>query len=271
MRMLITGASGRVGRQVVRLLADRHQIIATGRGTRPHDLPQRAEWRQADLADSTPWPRLLDRVDAAFLFPVFGHTQGFLVAAAEANLDRLVVLSSGAVEDVEPSMIKAVHTEIEDEAVATGIPTVRVRPTIFMANDLGWLPVIEANRAVPLAYPHASMPAVAEQDIAAVIAGGLTGNVSTGAYAITGPRSMTQVERLEVLSRKVSGAPARWSDLTAAAEHHGYPGVPGPPGEYLLRNLREATRDPVPPTNALPRVLGRSALDYVAWVDGLGY
>lgn len=269
MRMLITGASGRVGRHVVRLLAERHQVIATGRGTRPRGLPQRAEWRQADLADPRPWTGLLAGVGGAFLFPAFGHTRDFLDAAAQVGVNRLALLSSGAVGDTEGSVIKAVHAEIEDQATATGIPTVRVRPTVFMANDLGWLPAIDAGRPVPLAYPEASLPAVAEQDVAAMIAGALTGEIAAGVHPITGPRSLSQIERLEILSRRVSGEPARWSDITEDAERSGYPGMPGPPGEYLLRNLRQAARRPVPAEAELPGVPGRSALDYVSWVDAL--
>ncbi|ONK09581.1 putative NADH-flavin reductase [Streptomyces sp. MP131-18] len=88
MRILITGGSGRVGGHVARQLAENHQVTATGRSLKPQNSDQ-ATWRQADLADPEPWPSLLGGVDAAFLFPAFGHTQHFIDAAAQAGLRKL--------------------------------------------------------------------------------------------------------------------------------------------------------------------------------------
>lgn len=264
MKILVTGATGHVGTHVVRELAASHDVIATGRTVIPH-TSNRLTWQQADLADATPWPRLLEDVDAAFLFPAFGHTQSFIDAATETGLPKLVLLSSGAVSDVEDSMIKAVHAEIEDQALASRVPCVRVRPTAFMANDLAWLPAIRKGESVPLPYPHAAMPVVAEQDIAAVIARCLTHDVDGDIYEVTGPRSLSQVERLQILARHITDTDANWTDITDEAEQNGLPSMPGPPGEYLLRNLQRAANVPVPPTREVPGLLGRSAMDYAAW------
>lgn len=268
MRILITGASGRVGRHVVTQLAKHHQLTATGRSAQSPTHVGNASgvaWHQADLADPMPWPALLHGIDAAFLFPAFGHTQDFIKAAIEAGLPKLVLLSSGAVSDSDDSMIKAVHAEIEAQAAASGIPTVRVRPTVFMANDLVWLQTIKSGALVPLAYPEAAMPAVAEHDIAAVIATCLTQQVDRDIYEVTGPRSLTQIERLEILTKHVTGTRARWTDITETAVRNGLPGMPGPPGDYLLKNLARASHEPVPPTPNIPQILGRDAIDYTTW------
>lgn len=268
MRILVTGASGRVGRHVVHELAQHHQLTATGRSPQPPTQASSTSsvaWHQADLADPTPWPALLEGIDAAFLFPAFGHTQDFIEAAVEAGLPKLVLLSSGAVGDSEDSLIKAVHAEIETQAAASGIPTVRVRPTVFMANDLSWLSTIRSGAPVPLAYPEAAMPAVAEQDVAAAIATCLTRRVDRDSYEVTGPRSLTQIERLEILTHHVTGARARWTDITETAERNGLPEMPGPPGEYLLKNLARSSREPFPPTPDIPQILGREGTDYTTW------
>ncbi|ALG08230.1 SDR family oxidoreductase [Kibdelosporangium phytohabitans] len=165
-------------------------------------------------------------------------------------------------------MIKTVHAEIEAQAEASGIPTVRVRSTIFMANDLAWLPAIRRGIPVPLAYPDASMPAVAEQDIAAVAATCLNQQVDRDTYELTGPQSLTQLERLEALTKHATGTRASWTDITGNAERDGLPNMPGPPGEYLLMNLARSSRTPVPPTGDVREVLGRAAVDYRTWVTG---
>lgn len=268
MRILVTGASGHVGRHLVRQLADHHHVTATGRSAQPPESVSNTSsvaWRQADLADPKPWPALLDGTEAAFLFPAFGHTQDFIEAATHAGLRKLVLLSSGAVSDTEGSMIKAVHAEIEAQVAASAIPTVRVRPTVFMANDLSWLQPIRSGAPVQLAYPNAAMPVVAEQDIAAVIATCLTQQVDRNTYEVTGPRSLTQIERLEVLTRHATGTPARWTDITETALRNGLPEMPGPPGEYLLKNLARAAHEASPPTSDIPRILGRDATDYITW------
>ncbi|WP_137826856.1 NAD(P)H-binding protein [Brevibacterium sp. 2SA] len=266
MKILITGASGRVGGHVTRFLADSHEVTATTRSYPPRGAHQVA-WRKADLADPEPWTALLNDVDAAFLFPAFGHTQHFIDAATRVGLPKLVLLSSGAVSDSDDSMIKSVHADIEEQARASGVATVRVRPTVFMANDLAWLPAVKSGEAVPLAYPHAAMPAVAEQDIAAVIAACLTQDVDSEIYDVTGPQSLTQVERLQIIANHVTGADARWADITDDAERDGLPGMPGPPGEYLLRNLARAADEPAPVSFNVQRILGREALDYTRWIN----
>ena len=58
MRIAVTGASGRIGGEVVRLLAaQQHQVVALTRrpaGAAPG--PAGAEARQAGYADERPWP-----------------------------------------------------------------------------------------------------------------------------------------------------------------------------------------------------------------------
>ena len=47
--LLVTGASGFVGRHVIALGRDRFDIVATGRGNRPDWLPRDVAWRGVDL------------------------------------------------------------------------------------------------------------------------------------------------------------------------------------------------------------------------------
>lgn len=49
--LLITGASGFVGRHAVAMGRERFAVTATGRGPRPDWVPQEVEWRAVDLLD----------------------------------------------------------------------------------------------------------------------------------------------------------------------------------------------------------------------------
>ena len=269
MRILVTWASGRVGRHVVRQLAQQHALTATGRSAQPTPsagICRSVAWHQADLTDPEPWPALLDGIEAALLFPAFGHTQHFIAAAIAAGLPKLVLLSSGAVGDTEGSVIKTIHAEIEAQAATSGIPTVRVRPTVFMANDLCWLPIIRSGDPVPLAHPNAAMPVVAEQDVAAVIAACLAQHADQDTYEVAGPNSLTQIERLEVFSQHATGDRARWTDITEVAVRNGTPDNADTPEEYLLRSLARAARGLDRSIPDLSQTVGRPATDYTSWV-----
>lgn len=69
------------------------------------------------------------------------------------------------------------------------------------------------------------------------------------------------------MANHVIGTDAQLVDITDDAERNGLPGMPGPPGEYLLRNLAHAAHEPVPATSDVQRILGREALDYSSWVQ----
>lgn len=49
--LLLTGASGFVGRHAIRIGRDRFDIVATGRGSRPEWLPADVAWHSVDLLD----------------------------------------------------------------------------------------------------------------------------------------------------------------------------------------------------------------------------
>lgn len=272
MKILITGATGRVGRHVLEEVAPNADVTATTRATPPATaLARRAEctWQQADLAAPTPWRALLDGVDAAFLFPAFGQTQHFIDAARDTGLPRLVLLSSGAAADLDDSFIKAAHVTIEQQAAHAGINTIRIRPTVFMSNDLAWVDSIRANDTIPLPYPSAAMPVIAEHDIAAAISSCLLVQPDRDTYHLTGPQSLTQVDRLEALSRHVTGRAASHRDATEQARQHGLPGMPPQAGEYLLRNLAAAAHTPARPTADFTELLGRAPMSYSGWLRRL--
>ena len=64
MRVLVTGATGFIGRHLVADLGERHEIVALTRGAPPDDLAGAAEWVQQDLAEALDPSRLPRRVDA---------------------------------------------------------------------------------------------------------------------------------------------------------------------------------------------------------------
>ncbi len=63
MKVLITGASGRLGGYVIRELADRHELVLTSR-KKPSDEFSKFPWVQGDLVNFEDCKRMVDGVDA---------------------------------------------------------------------------------------------------------------------------------------------------------------------------------------------------------------
>lgn len=64
---VVTGGSRGIGRAIVqRLTADGAHVVTCGRGVRPQDLPEDAEWVQADVSSPTDAARMVQRANEAF-------------------------------------------------------------------------------------------------------------------------------------------------------------------------------------------------------------
>src|SRR5690349_14505276 len=111
--ILVTGATGNVGRNVVRQLLDAGEKV-------------RAITRDPARAETL--PAALRGVDRAFLFPVFGSLGDFLRIGAESGLRHVVLLSSYAVVFPEPGWIGEQHIACERAVQDSGLAWTFVRP-----------------------------------------------------------------------------------------------------------------------------------------------
>src|SRR5262245_41507085 len=101
--ILVTGATGNVGRHVLTLLvASGHAVRALSRTPDRTDWPAEVEVGPGDLVDPASLDAALAGVDTVFLFAVPGSGPGFVTAATRAGVRKVVLLSSGGVEDDVP-------------------------------------------------------------------------------------------------------------------------------------------------------------------------
>lgn len=265
--ILVTGATGNVGRNLAHLLhANGHRVRALSRHARAQDFPADVEVVAGDMTDRAVLDTVFHDVQAAFLFPLFGRITPFLDVAVSHRLDRLVLLSSSTVAFDEPGWIGHQHQLLEDEVRSTGIASSFVRPDVFMANDLAWAASIRASRTVRLAYPDAATAPVDERDIAALAAHALIDSTLDAAYVVTGPESLTQADRVGIIAA-VLDYPV---ELVALSPHEALielqRGMPAEAATFLLRTLRDRTGITAPTTDALQRVAGRRPHSYEEWV-----
>jgi uncharacterized protein YbjT (DUF2867 family) len=141
---------------------------------------------------------------------------GFLGAAREAGLRHVVLLSSQAVTFDTPGWIGEQHLRLERAVESSGLPWTFVRPGAFMTNDLTWAPQIASGGVVRGVYGGAALAPVDPRDIAAVSARALLDERAGESYVLTGPQSLTQIERVRIIAETI-GRPLRFEEVTGRA------------------------------------------------------
>ncbi|GEC10011.1 nucleotide-diphosphate-sugar epimerase [Streptomyces spinoverrucosus] len=220
--ILVTGATGNVGRQVVSQLIAEHtcRVRALTRNPAAAGLPGDVDVCQGDLADPATLETALEGADAVFLMWPFHNTgpASAVVEAIKRHAHRVVFLSSGAVQagfapDQQPHPVGRSHAHVEQLIEQSGLTWSYLRPSTFAANTLWWADQIRAGDMVRAAYGAAPMALLHEADIAAVAVRALTeGGHERAVHDLTGPEVLTQAEQVRTIG-EVLGRPIRWQEL----------------------------------------------------------
>jgi len=204
--ILVTGATGNVGRHLVDLLlSEGAPLRAPTRNPSRLQLPAGAEVMGSDLLRLESMTAALTGVSAVFLnlSAVGGTTAEFLAIARKQGVRRVVLLSSSFVQDGaagQPSMLAQWHKMSEDMVRESGLEWTVLRPSEFDSNALWiWGPQLRTTGRARGAYGMAAAAPVHERDIAAVaVRALLTGDHIGRQYVLTGPESLTQYDRVRV-------------------------------------------------------------------------
>ncbi|MDF5757644.1 NAD(P)H-binding protein [Spongiactinospora sp. TRM90649] len=210
MKILVTGATGIVGRQVVdQLLRAGADVRALTRTPAAAKLPPQVEVFQGDLTDPASVAAALDGVDRMYLFPVEESAREVVELARQAGVRRIVVLSGA-------SVTAGLHVNPVEQAVEeSGLEWTHVRPCEFMTNLLQiWAPAIRAERVVRYPFADEPMNLIHEADIAAVAVTALLRDGHHGkAYTLTGPALITVREQVAAIGAAL-GEEVRYEEVT---------------------------------------------------------
>jgi uncharacterized protein YbjT (DUF2867 family) len=173
--ILVTGATGNVGRQVVsQLLATGARVRALTRNPDTARLPHEVEVVGGDQSMPNTFDGCLTEVEAVFLLwrsMTVDAVPSFLNAIAK-HTRRIVFLSSSAIGDNvrdQATPIAQLHADIEHWIEKSGLEWTFLRPGGFAANARWWwAPQIRAGDVVRWPYGAASWAPIHERDIAAV-------------------------------------------------------------------------------------------------------
>ena len=203
--ILVTGGTGNVGVNVVRQLLDAgEKVRVVTRNPSGHSLPDGVDVVYGDLGRAETLPAVLSGIEQAFLFPASTGVGGFLDTARQAGLRHVVLLSSSTVLSSTPGVIGERHVQAEEAVAASGVPWTFVRPGAFMTNDLVWAAqIMNGDGVVRGVYGDAATAPVDPRDIAAVAVRALLDRKAGEAYELTGPQSLTQHERVQIIAEAV--------------------------------------------------------------------
>jgi uncharacterized protein YbjT (DUF2867 family) len=275
LNILLTGATGKVGRHVARsLAASGHHVRALTRTPATAALPAGVEVVEGDLEQPHTLPAALEGIDRMYLFPVPETAHEVAALARKAGVGHIVVLSSSSVLDDESNPSHQHHRAVERAVEDSGADWTFVRPDEFAGNTLWkWGDSIRTEGVVRAPYGGAARAIVHEADIAAVVATALLEDGHAGArYLVTGPRALTQVEQVAVIAEAI-GRDIRFEELSREAGREAMSAVMPPPVvEMLLDYLAGSAVTPGPVTDVVRQVTGREARTFASWaaehVDG---
>ena len=267
MTILITGATGTVGRHLVsQLAAAGHRVRALTRDPAKARFAPEVEVVAGDLTDVATLREAFAGVTAAHLI-TFGGDDGedlangdaLVALAADAGVRRVSVLSGWA------------PTSVERALRAGPIGWTLVAAVEFMSGTLEWAPEVRASGTVSslATFPSA---VVHEADIAAVAAVALTEDGHAGkTYTVTGPKALTPQERTGILAAAI-GRELTYVNLTVDQERERMRSF-GYPLEYIEFGVALATNPPKSAgvvRNTVEAVTGRPARTFAAWAEANG-
>ncbi|GAB3652342.1 Rossmann-fold NAD(P)-binding domain-containing protein [Glycomyces tarimensis] len=264
--ILVTGATGKVGRRLTRKLrADGHDVRPVSRGTEI-----RFDWH-----DASTWAAALDGVAAVYLVPPDEPFPAgeFAAAAVEAGVRRLVAQSGRRIHVLTEA------AGVEAEAIGMHAAQIAVQGsgvewTVLQANNFNqnfsegdYLePLLAGELALPL--EDAVEPFIDVDDIAAVAAAVLTEDGHHGqVYELSGPESLTYPQALETIA-KASGRPVAFrsespEEYAASLRAAGLPESLIGFLDAMFRVMREGRIGDV--ADGVATVLGREPVAFADW------
>ena len=240
--VLVTGATGRVGRIVVdELLAAGVPVRAFTRRPAAAKLPAAVEVVSGDLTVPASLDAGLQGVRAVFLvWTAPPATAQAVIERVSMHTQRVVFLSSPHQTPhpffQQPNPLAVLHADVERLIAAAGLLSTIIRPGMFASNVVPWWGgQIRDGDVVRWPYGAAETAPIDERDIASVAARTLYEDGHAGGdYVLTGPDSLSQAEQVRIIGA-VIGRPIRFEELSPEEFRRETSGTwPGPLVEMLL-------------------------------------
>lgn len=267
----VTGANGRVGGRVVRLLAERgHEVVGLVRRA-PSERHEVATYRQADYHDLAQLQEGITGLETLVFVSGDGEAASLLLAhrniveAIDLCGVQHVVALSGLDADVRSPFCYGVTNGATEQMLhATGAVVSVVRSSIFAEFFRQWPRAALATGSLELPAANARISLVAREDVAALLADLAAGEPYSGTYLATGPAALDMEEITSIverdLGRTVEYRPIAPSEFAQAMALDGV----DPWWTYAYTSMFASVRQGrwAQVSQTIPERLGRPALDF---------
>ena len=225
--ILVTGATGTNGREIVKALAAQGvPAKAMMRSTEgAADLPPGITAVAGDFDDGASLGKALAGVERAFLLtPSTEQAEAqqlrFVEEAARAGVRHLVKLSQFAADPDSPVRFLRYHAAVEQAIRDSGMDWTFLRPNLFMQGMLQFAGMVRDKGMIAAPIGDARVSVVDVRDNAAVAVAALTEEGHAGkTYTLTGPDALTHAEMTEKISA-ATGRPIAFVDASEDDMHH---------------------------------------------------
>jgi len=273
--ILVTGATGTVGRELVAELASRGgKVRVLSRHPAAATFPAGVETVSADLGHPETLAPALAGVERVFVLATgsarLAHETNLVAAARQAGAARLVKLSAlTAADQTAGDIITGWHRAAEQAVAGSGLSWTILRPGAFMSNTLAWAGMIKHQGQVFAPFGSVKTAAIDPADIAAAAATALLQDGHDGrTYPLSGPELISARDQAGALSAAL-GRQLGFTEIPAGAARQRMiqAGLPHQVADAVLATQASAGTGPaaeIRPT--VPQLTGRPARTYRDWV-----
>jgi NAD(P)H dehydrogenase (quinone) len=227
LRIAVTGAGGRLGGQIMELLAtqEEHQVIALHRReVRLGPRSPRISVAAADYADLAALRRALRGIDTLVFVSSDGEAAQLLIhhhnvvqAAVDAGVAHIIALSSLDADLESPFCYAVTNRHTEEILYGSGRAVSIARASIYTEFFMRWLVQARTSGQVRVPAADGRMSLVSRGDVGPCLAALAVAAPTGQHHDLTGPESL-DLATIAMLAEREWGTPIRYVDLTPA-EH----------------------------------------------------
>lgn len=258
MTVLVTGATGNIGRRTVDHLLRRGvtDVRALTNNPTAAALPDEVDVVEGYLRRLDTLPAAFDGVTRMYLAPTPDTIVDVLRLAREAGIEHIVDLSGE-----HESWWGEVTRAVED----AGIPWTHLWPGDFMENSLIWNDQVRRTGEVHEPHPDATSAPIAMDDIAAVAAATLVEPAPGESYLLTGPETLTRAEQLAHIATAL-GTEIPFVQASRAATVERLQPTMGGNAAWFVDNVLELfDTEPAHANRKVEEVTGSPATTFADW------
>jgi uncharacterized protein YbjT (DUF2867 family) len=267
MRVLVTGATGNVGRLLVdHLIKSDLQVRALTNNPTKAALPDGVEVFEGYLGRPNSLPAALEGVDLLYLAPLPRTLPQLIPLVQAAGIKRIVALSSSDAENEAQGDPASWHYYAVERAVEdSGIPWSILRPGEFMTNAVIWADQIRNTGIVRSGYGDSRSTMIDLDDIAAIAARVLLEDGHIGKrYLLSGPEAISRREMVQQLGEAL-GRELQFMELDHAEAIKELSLVMGEYAEWYVEGLAMLQQHPPKPDLTRFDFTGEPATTFAQW------